>query len=355
VTIATSDARSFRVALVGYGLSGSVFHGPLIAATPGLTVHTIVTGDVARRAQAERDFPEARVVAGADEVWAHPDHHELVVVATTTGTHVPLASAAIDAGLDVVVEKPLAPSSAPARALVERARAAGVTLTVFHNRRWDADYLTLRRLVDEGALGEVYRLESRFERWRPQRAPGAWREELPADDGGGVLLDLGVHLVDQARSLLGPVTHVYGEIAARRGGSDDDVFVALRHAGGARSHLWASAVAAAPGPRLRVLGSVAGYVVEHLDGQEEALRAGHKPDEAGFGQEPPKRWGRLVRGDDEQPVPSEPGRWSAFYAGVLDTLRRGVAPPVDAQDALQTLKVLEAARHSAEQGTLVPL
>ena len=144
-----------------------------------------------------------------------------------------------------------------------------------------------------------------------------------------MLLDLGVHLVDQARSLLGPVTHVYGEVAARRGGSDDDVFVALRHASGARSHLWASAVAAAPGPRLRVLGTAAGYVAPYLDGQEDALRAGRRPDEAGFGEEPAERWGRLVRGDDQEPVPSARGCWAAFYDGVVRALREGVAPPVD--------------------------
>ena len=138
------------------------------------------------------------------------------------------------------------------------------------------------------------------------RVSGAWREELSAEDGGGVRLDLGVHLVDQARLLLGPVSHVYGEVAAQRGGSDDDVFVALHHRSGARSHLWMSAVAAAPGPRLRVLGSEAAYVVEHLDGQEEALRAGRRPDEAGFGAVPPGRWGRLA-GADEEPVRSTPG------------------------------------------------
>ena len=209
---------ALRVGLLGYGLAGRVFHAPLIAATPGLEVTTIVTADPDRRARAGQDVPRARVVASADEVWARADEHDLVVVATTTGTHVALASAAVDAGLAVVVEKPLAPRAGQARALVERAAAAQVMLTVFHNRRWDAEYLTLRRLVADGALGDVVRYESRFERWRPERTPGAWREELSADDGGGVLLDLGVHLVDQARSLLGPVTHVYGEVAARRGG-----------------------------------------------------------------------------------------------------------------------------------------
>ena len=165
-----------------------------------------------------------------------------------------------------------------------------------------------------------------------------------------MLLDLGVHLVDQARTLLGPVTHVYAEVAARRGGSDDDVFLALQHRSGAHAHLWASVVAAAPGPRLRVLGSAAGFVVEHLDGQEDALRAGHRPDEPNFGEEPPDRWGLLVHGDEKQPVPSERGRWRAFYEGMERALRLGEPPPVDPTDALGTLEVLDAARRSAAAG-----
>ncbi|HUY23214.1 MAG TPA: Gfo/Idh/MocA family oxidoreductase [Acidimicrobiales bacterium] len=350
-----SDPADLRVALVGYGLAGSVFHGPLVAATPGLALTTIVTGDPSRRARARLDFPGAAVVGSTDELWADAGAHDLVVVATTTGSHVDVATAAVDAGLAVVVEKPLAPRAEPGRTLVDRAAAAGVMLTVFHNRRWDAEFLTLRRLVGAGVLGDVVRFESRFERWRPDPSVGAWRHELPADDGGGVLLDLGIHLVDQALVLLGPATHVTGEVASRRGGADDDVFVALRHASGAISHLWASAVAAAPGPRLRVLGREAAYVVEHLDGQEDQLRAGRRPGDPGFGVEPPLRWGRLRRGDDGEPVPSEPGRWPAFYEGVAQALRGGGAPPVDPADAVRALQVLDAARRSAREASVVAL
>ncbi len=346
---------TLRVGLLGYGLAGSVFHGPLIDATPGLEIATIVTADATRQSRAGRDFPRARIVPSADDLWARADEHDLVVVATATGSHAALATLAVDSGLAVVVEKPLAPTLTQARALVERAAAARVVLTVFHNRRWDAEYLTLGRLVADGALGGVARYESRFERWRPQRTPGAWREELPADDGGGVLLDLGVHLVDQARQLLGPVTGVYAEIAARRGGADDDVFMALGHASGTMSHLWASAVAAAPGPRLRVLGTEAAFVAEHLDGQEDALRAGRRPDEAGFGVVPPERWGQLVRGDARDPVTSERGRWSDFYPGVVQALRGLAPPPVDPHDAAEVLAVLDAARRSAAEHAVVAM
>jgi predicted dehydrogenase len=239
---------------------------------------------------------------------------------------------------------------ADAHRRIERATAADQLLVPFHNRRWDSDQLTLRKLLDEGALGRVHRFESRFERWRPAANPEAWRDVLPAADGGGLLLDLGTHLVDQALALFGPVSRIHGEVRSLRGGgADDDVFIALHHESGVESHLWAGAVAAAPGPRLRVLGSQAAYVVQHLDGQEDALRAGLQPDAAGFGAEAPDKWGRLLRGDGGEPVQSEPGRWLTFYEGVERALRTGAPPPVRAEDALAALEVLEAARGSAEQ------
>ena len=189
---------SLRVALIGYGLAGRVFHGPLLRATPGLLVAAIVTRDHNRRELAVQDFPNALLLRTADEVWSQPDDFDLVVVATVPGSHTKLAGEAIDAGLSLVVEKPLAVNADQTRMLIERAASAGVMLVPFHNRRWDSDQLTLRRLLDEAVLGRVHRYESRFERWRPRPQPQAWREALPAADGGGVLLDLGIHLVDQA-------------------------------------------------------------------------------------------------------------------------------------------------------------
>jgi predicted dehydrogenase len=338
-----------RVALVGYGLAGRVFHGPLVRATPGLEVTAIVTSDEHRRQQAMSDFPGAALLETAEEVWTRRDAFDLVVLATLPGAHSPLALAAIDAGLAVVVEKPIAVNAADAHRLIERAAAADRLLVPFHNRRWDSDQLTLRKLLDEGALGRVHRFESRFERWRPAANPDAWRDILPAAEGGGLLLDLGTHLVDQALALFGPVSGIHGEVRSLRGGADDDVFIALQHASGVESHLWASAVAAAPGPRLRVLGSQAAYVVQHLDGQEDALRAGLQPDAAGFGAEAAERWGRVVHGDAGEPVQSEPGRWLTFYEGVELALRTGAPPPVLAEDALAVLEVLDAARRSAQQ------
>jgi predicted dehydrogenase len=339
---------ALRAAIIGYGLAGAGFHAPLIASTPGLAVATVVTRNPERREQAQRDHG-ARVLPTPDELWRCADEHDFVVVATPNDAHVPLAERALDAGLAVVVDKPLAPSAAEAAALVEHARAGGTLLTVFHNRRWDSDHLTLLALREEGKLGDVLRYESRFERWRPEPRTDAWRETTGPRTGGGVLLDLGTHLVDQALQLFGPVTEVYAEIDNRRGSpGDDDAFLALRHRSGTYSHLWMSALAAAPGPRLRVLGSRAAYLVAEVDGQEDALRSGKRPGGDGlWGVEPESRWGRLVRGDQSEAVPSKPGAWPVFYVELERALREGGPAPVDPAGAVAVLEVLDAARRGA--------
>jgi scyllo-inositol 2-dehydrogenase (NADP+) len=348
---------SLRAAIIGYGLAGRFFHAPLIASTDGLAVASVVTSNPERQAQVSREHPGAAVLASPTELWERAADHDLVVVAAPGDVHAPLAAEAIDCGLAVVVDKPLALTSAEARALVGRAERASTVLTVFQNRRWDSDQLTLARLLAADRLGTVLRYESRFERWRPSASAESWRDTTSPEEGGGQLLDLGTHLVDQALVLFGPVTHVYGEVdARRRAPSDDDAFLALRHAGGVISHLHASAITAAPGPRLRVLGDRAAFVVSGLDGQEDALRAGARPDQApDWGSEPESRWGRLVRGEESEPVPSEPGDWPRFYSQLVGALRDGAPPPVDPRDAVTTLRVIEAARQSAASGEVVRL
>ena len=272
-----------------------MFHAPLVAATPGLRVAAVVTRNPERRERAERDHPGVRVVAEVAEMLAEVD---IAVVATPNREHVPVARAALDAGVHVVVDKPLAVTASEGRELVEEAHRAGRVLTVFQNRRWDGDFLTVRRLLERGALGQVVRFESRFERWRPKIAPGAWRESGDPREGGGLLLDLGSHLVDQALVLFGRPRSVYAEVERRREGAtvDDDVFVALEHDGGVRSHLWANVVAAAPDSRFRVLGLEAAYVKDGLDPQEAALRAGARPGDPGWGREPRGALGTARRG-----------------------------------------------------------
>jgi predicted dehydrogenase len=342
------SAAPLRVGLLGYGVAGRVFHAPLIAASPDLGLAAVVTASPERQAQVRAEHAGAAVLDHADRLWERAGELDLVVVATPNRHHVEHALGALRAGLPVVVDKPLAPTVADARVLIEEAERRGLPLTVFQNRRWDGDFLTVQRLLHEDALGSVHRFESRFELWQPEIDPG-WREAAAPADAGGLLFDLGAHLIDQALELFGPVASCYGELDHRRPGAavDDDAFVALTHASGVRSHLWMSRLAAQPGPRLRVLGDRAAYTKHGLDGQEPALAAGARPGDPGWGLEPENRWGRLGTEDERHPVPTEPGGYQDFYLGVAAALRDGGPMPVDPEDAVVTLEIIEAVRASA--------
>lgn len=349
-----NTSADLRVGLIGYGTAGRFFHAPLLATTPGLELTAVVTSDAARAADATATCPGVRIVPRAEQLW--PLNLDLVVVASPNKTHVPLAMAALDAGCAVVVDKPLAITAADGRALVEHAAQRGRVLSVFQNRRWDGDFRTVAGLVHSGRLGRVNRFESRFERWRP-RLKGGWRELGDRSEGSGLLYDLGSHLVDQALTLFGPAVSVYAEADVRRAGAqaDDDTFIALTHADGTRSHLWAGATAADLGPRFRVLGSEAAYVTHGLDNQEDQLRAGLTPRDAEFGITPPERYGRFGTQGEFQPYPTLPGRYTDYYAAVAAALRGEGPVPVDARDAVAALEVIEAARRSADEGRVVEL
>jgi predicted dehydrogenase len=359
-----TSGTPLRVGLIGYGLAGSVFHAPLIATTDGLALDTVVTSNPERQDQARAEHPGVRIAATPDELFDRADDLDLIVVASPNKTHVPLAGTALKAGLPVVVDKPVAGTAAEARELAALAEDRGLLLSVFQNRRWDNDFLTLRSLLDQGELGDVWRFESRFERWRPQ-PKGGWRESGDPAEIGGLLYDLGSHVVDQALVLFGPVTQVYAETVIRRAGAetDDDTFIALTHANGVRSHLYVSATTAQLGPRFRVLGSRAGYVKYGLDPQEAALREGRRPgggDGDGWGAEPESLWGRVGAGESPvtgggRPVPTLPGDYPAYYAAVARALVQDGPNPVTALEAAAALDVLEAARRSARDGVTVTL
>ncbi|GAA3536477.1 Gfo/Idh/MocA family oxidoreductase [Nonomuraea rosea] len=344
--------REIRVGLIGYGTAGAYFHAPLIHATPGLTLAAVVTRNADRQAEVAAKYG-ATGVPDMEDLW---DRCDLVVVASPNKTHVTAAASALTHGLPVVVDKPLARTAEEGRGLIRLAKERGLMLTVFHNRRWDGDFRTVRRLAGEGLLGEVLRLESRFERWRPV-PKGGWRETGGAEEIGGLLYDLGSHLADQALHLLGPAREVYCESDVRRAGvaSDDDTFIALTHANGGRSHLWASSLAALRGPRFRVLGSAGAYQKYGMDVQEERLRAGMAPDAPGFGEDVEERFGVLGDEDDQRVVRTEPGAYLDFYRGVAAALREGAPPPVDPESAVDVLTVIEAAHLSAAQRIVVHL
>ena len=335
-----------RIGLAGYGLGGRYFHAPLLASAAGCEFLGVVTTSPERGRQvaAELGCP---AFASLTELAAAGA--EAVAVSTPAATHVTLTCQALRLGLAVACDKPFALDADSARETVRLAERLQVPLTVYQNRRWDSDFLTLRELLATGSLGTLTRFESRFERFKPE--PG------PAASGGGTLLDFGSHLADQALVLAGPVQGVYAEMHARpgAGGLDDDVFIALTHAGGVRSHLWGSWRQGAPGPRLRATGTSGSYVIADADGQEAQLRSGASPATAGeqWGIEPAQRWGHLQRGDHAEPVPSAAGAWNLFYPAFAAAVRGTGPMPVDPWDAVATAAVLDAARASAHTAQVV--
>ena len=347
--------EQLRVAVIGYGLAGSVFHAPLVSATPGMEVSAIVTSNPERQARARRDVPLAVVLESADEVWRTADLFDLVVVATPNRYHAPLARAAMEAGVPVVIDKPMATSVQEARDLMATSRETGVPLTCFQNRRWDGDFLTVRRLMEGDLLGAIIRFESRFERYRPE-ARAAWREQTSFELGGGLLWDLGCHLIDQALVLFGRPNRVYAEMACRRPGSgaDDDTFVALAFPGGVVAHLWMSVLARSAGPRFRVYGLRGTYEKHGVDPQESAMRGGAIPGGAGWGAEPETAWGRMVSDIGGMTVngvvETVPGAYPAFYLAVRDALLHDRPLPVDPQGVTDVLRIIEAAHQSARGG-----
>jgi predicted dehydrogenase len=347
---------ALHVALVGFGLGGAVFHAPFIAATPGLRLAAVVTRDPERQAQAAREHPGVALLDHVDRVWERADDYDLAVIAAPNAAHAPLAMRALAAGLHVVVDKPFAATAADARVLAEEARARGLFAAPYHNRRWDGDFLTVRRLVADGTLGAVQRFESRFDRWRAVAKP-RWTSPDADTVGEGIDLDLHTHLVDQALVLCGPVAEVYAEYDRRHPDvtAADDVFLALTHASGARSHLTASTAAGLQGPRFAVFGTRAAYVKQGADPQEDALRAGVRPGGPGWGEEPPERWGRVGAGGVGEPVRTEAGAYQRYYAGVVAALRDDAPRPVAPEDAVAGLEVIEAARRSAAERRVVTL
>lgn len=333
-----------RTAVIGFGLSGRVFHTPLIAADPAYSLKAIVTGNAERAAQATAAHPGATILPDADALFARADDFDVVVIGTPPATHADLALAAIGRGLHVVIDKPFATSSVEAREVVSAARQAGVVLSVFQNRRWDADFLTVSRLVGNGALGRIHTFESRFERWKPAGLRD-WKDTSGIAGGGGILFDLGTHVIDQALALFGPAASVHGLTRRLSGGgsdADEDAFVAIRHASGVDSHLSLGLHFAVPAPRFRVLGARAGYEVWGTDGQEAALDGGASPRDAGYGQVARAAWGRLGTPGALEAVPSEDGDYPAFYRGFAAGVHGDGPVPVDPADAVATLEIIEA-------------
>jgi len=333
-----------RTGIIGFGLSGRVFHAPFLATNPAFSLDLIATGDAARQADAHARHPDAAIVATPEDLLARSGELDLVVLASPAHVHLEQGMAALEAGLAVVIDKPFAASVAEAETLIQTAEQLGRPLIVFQNRRWDSDFLTLKKLLISGRLGRVHRFESTFERFSPA-VRDRWQDTTTIAQGAGITFDLGSHLIDQALQLFGPAVLVHAETDVIRAGgvSDDEAFVSLQHGSGVRSHLSLSRVAAQSGPRFRMLGSHAAFVVHGLDRQEPDLKAGVLPTDDGYGIEDPSAWGRLgIDGSEAvlEPVPSERGDYPAFYAGVAACLREGGPVPVDPRESLEVVRLI---------------
>ena len=334
---------TIRVAVIGYGLAGRGIHSPLISAVDGMQVTSVVTSNPQRAQQAQSDIAGVTVFPTFDDVLEQAHDHDLVVIATTNSSHVPYALVALERGLHVVIDKPMAGTLAQAQAVFAAAEKADRTATVFHNRRWDGDFLTVKGLAETGQLGKVVTFQSGFERYRPELT-GRWRETGGPEELPGLLFDLGSHLVDQAIQIWGPVVRVLAHARSVRDvtTSDDDTLILLEHGSGVTSELHATVFAAVPGPRFRVLGSAGTATIFGLDEQEGDLGKGHTPRD--------EHWGSTRRvvtvcGGDGQVFEHrvESGQWNVFYESVHQAITNQAAIPVSPTSVLQTVATLEAA------------
>ena len=264
-------------------------------------------------------------------------------MASANLVHAKHALAAINAGIPVVVDKPMGRTLAETREIVNAGEAAGVGVCTFFNRRWDSDALTIKKVLASGVLGEVHRIDSRFERFRPELNATSWRENMSAADGGGQLLDLQPHLISTAIDWFGTAELVTASVRSLRGGADDDSVVVLRHESGVMSYLSASAVVGAPGPRIRILGNKGALVINELDPQEALLRAGKFP-ENGTWTIPTTSQAFIHRGDNVEEIESEPGNYGHFYKAVELAITSGAPWPVPNSDALLVASIIDQAR-----------
>lgn len=334
-----------RVGLVGYGFASKTFHAPLIAGTAEMELAAVSSSDAAK---VHADWPSVEVVSDPQALFDDPTL-QLIVIPTPNDTHFPLAKAALDAGKNVVVDKPFTVTLSQARELDTLAKSKGLLLSVFHNRRWDSDFLTVRSLLAEGSLGEVRYFESHFDRFRPE-VRQRWREQK--GQGTGIWYDLGPHLIDQALQLFGsPVAITVDTTELRPGAQTTDYFHATLIYPQRRVVLHASMLVAAESPRYQIHGTQGSYVKYGLDPQEDALKAGARPPQEDWGYDMRDGVVTRVNGDEwvEKTLLTTPGNYPAYYAAIRDALNGVGENPVNAEEAIQVMELIELGLQSAEK------
>ena len=329
-----------KVGIAGYGLAGRSFHAPILAGTNFEVTAVLTTNDVRKR-HAKEDFPTVKIVSTIEELC--DQDLDLIVIASGNQVHLSQALTAINAGIPTVVDKPMGINVAQTREILDAADSAGVAVTTYFNRKWDSDILTLKRVIRDGQIGRVIRMDSRFERFRPQLNSQSWRENNSPEDGGGLLLDLMPHLISTAIECFGPANLKSSTIRSVRGGADDDCVLVLAHETGVESILSASAVVGAPGPRLRVIGSEGAFVVNELDPQEALLRAGKAPKD-GKWEEDTSSQAFIHKGDSVEEFKTDPGNYASFYSLVHDAIVNKSAMPISPEEILAVAQIIDHAR-----------
>src|SRR5438034_1314926 len=338
-----------KVGLVGFGFAGKTFHAPVIRVVQGLRLTTIVQrsgGDAPDPRYADVEF-----VRGVDELLTRAI--DLVVIATPNASHHPIAKQCLLAGRHVVIDKPFTTTVAEAEELVQLGVAKRRVLSVYQNRRYVGDFVTLRQLLSDGALGRVTTFESHFDRFRPELRPSAWREQ--PQPGSGIWFDLGAHLLDQALVLFGIPEAISADIRIEReGAAAADAFdVTLRYPH-MRTLLRGSMLAAAPGPTFAVHGTKGSYIKYGLDPQEAALKAGREPDEPDWDAEPSELYGELTGPEDTRTIPTIPSSFTHYYENVRDAILGKAQLAVTPEQARNVIRGLELAVASSQQRCVLP-
>jgi scyllo-inositol 2-dehydrogenase (NADP+) len=340
-------------AVAGYGMSGEVFHAPFLHVNDAFELSGIMSSGE----KAAQHYPKTKIYRQFDQLL-HDPLIELIVICTPHQLHEEHAIAALQAGKHVVVEKPVAMSSASFLRMMEAAKNSGKLLIPYHNRRWDGDFLTVKQLMEEGFLGEIVEFVSRFDRYAPTISRAEWRYADP--NGGGTLFDLGPHLIDQALVLFGKPHSVWCKLYEQRPESKvNDSFELKLFYPECTATLRAGIFVRETGPRFQVHGTLGSYLKYGLDSQEAHLKKGKKPNASGFGNEPKKQAGILhsMSQNRQQRIkyPSLSGHYMQFYEGVAQAIRQQLTVPVDPADALLGLQLIEAAVKSHHSETIVHL
>lgn len=343
-----------RVGLIGFGLAGQAFHAPMIRGVEGMELACVVE----RRTNHAKDrYPEVRIARSLEEMLSDKTIN-LCVVATPNDSHYSYAKACLEAGRDVVVDKPLTPTMAEAEELVRLAAKLGRLITVYQDRRWDGAFRTVRKLVQSGAVGSVAEYEARFDRFRLENKQGAWREQadFPA---AGVLWDLGPHLIDGALVLFGEPKAIWASaFAQRKGAKVDDAFDVIMEYPALRATLRARIIAYAPSHHLLVHGTEGSFVKYGMDPQEEILRSPNYPDGLDWGKdwglESEKHWGTLTRvGENPRKIQTERGDYRGFYANVRDAMEQRAPLDVPPEQFLRTQRALLLSHKSSRERRVV--